>query len=99
MPSVIQRLVAILMLSLLLLGAGAAVAGPDQGAGSTLELALEDSRDELTGGEAGLEAPEVAMAACASAMPRAGHSLAIEADSPVPPPPFLEGPQRPPRAA
>jgi len=99
MPPVIQRLVAIVMLALLLLGAGVAVAGPDQGASTTLELALDDSRDELTGGEAGLEAAEAAMATCAIEMPSAGNCLAIEADSPLPAAPFLEGPQRPPRAA
>lgn len=94
----IQRLVAILMLSLLLLGAGTAMAAPDQSVSSTLEIALDDGTDELTGSEAGLEAPEAVLAPSAQLIQSSSLTLPAQADSPLPAAPFLEGPQRPPRA-
>ncbi len=102
MRSVIQRLVAILMLSLLFLSAGTAVAGPELGVGSTLQVALDDGRDgsdDMNGGEAGFEASEAVTAPGASLIPRSAFCLPAQADSPLPAAPFLEGPKRPPRAA
>lgn len=100
MQPVIQRLVAILMLSLLFLSAGAAVAAPDTGTSITLEIALDDdSTDELTCSEAGLEAPEATLALLAGAPQASTAGLPQGADSRLPAAPYLEGPQRPPRAA
>ncbi|MDI4633377.1 hypothetical protein J7U46_09985 [Pelomonas sp. V22] len=99
----IQRLVAILMLSLLFLGMGAAVAAPEPGTSVTLEIALDDdSNDELTGSEAGLEAPEApeaTLAPLAGAPQASTAGLPQGANSRLPAAPYLEGPQRPPRAA
>lgn len=100
MRSVIQRLVAILMLSLLFLGMGAAVAAPEPGTNTTLEIALDDdSTDELTSSEAGLEAPEATLAPLAGAPQASTAGLPQGANSRLPAAPYLEGPQRPPRAA
>ncbi len=99
MRSVIQRLVAILMLSLLFLGMGAAVAAPDLGVSSLHEVALDEATDELTGNEAGLEAPEAALAPLSGAPRGCTVGLPQGANSRLPAAPYLEGPQRPPRAA
>ena len=101
MRSVIQRLVAILMLSLLLLGMGTAMAAPEQALSTTVQLALDgdDGKDELTASETGVEASEVAVAPRAKLIQGSAFRLPSQADSPLPAAPFLEGPQRPPRAA
>lgn len=100
MRSVITRLVAILMLSLLFLGMGAAVAAPEPGTSITLEISVDDDgTDEVTGSEAGIEAPEAALAPLAGAPQASTTGLPQGADSRLPAAPYLEGPQRPPRAA
>lgn len=99
MGTVIQRLIAILMLSLLFLGAGAAMAAPDQGTSITLEIAIDDDSDELGTSESGLEAPEAVLALITGTPPSGAAALPPGADSRLPAAPYLEGPQRPPRAA
>ena len=93
----IQRIVAAVLLALLFLSTGAAMAGPDTGLNTTLEAAL-DSSDEPKSGDASLEAPELG---CAPSVPALLHSSSCaprSVEATLPAPPYLEGPQRPPRA-